>query len=300
MKSQNSSLVGLVIFWIIAMSAWAIWWTTYGKFADQKAAQYQLDETAPIMTPKTVSGSEGTHAFGGYPELNRNHPRGIALQDIRVLENIGYSVGYSKGMNNPAWACYRLTAGRAKSTATGSLRLHVDGRLGRSQQGLPRMFNRGGWQEGYLAPPRSIGWCHGDDARRDTFVMTNVTLRQPDLGDGLWATMEQILLHEYAPQWEKIFVVVGPVFDANHAWRELPGSVPVAIPTGYYCITIRPSDSDMLGILIPAKPPAERGKAALARYLTSVNDIEDATGLVFFPQLGDISARKAATPWKLW
>ena len=64
-----------------------------------------------------------------------------------------------------------------------------------------------------MAPNQSIATRHGCDAKRETFLLSNVAPQPPNLNQRTWAAYEIVVDSIYADDFEGIWVLTGPVFD---------------------------------------------------------------------------------------
>lgn len=231
----------------------------------------------------------GRHAIGGLP-AGRAAPGGPP----RLLENIGYTVGYSETLRNPLWAAYRAFDVRdLTSPARPGHRKDQRSAAGVS----PNDYKGSGYDRGHLAPNFAIATRYGSAAQRETFLMTNITPQKPFLNRLLWRDIEHRIAASYGRCFSDVWVVTGPVF--NEPVRRLPSGV--AIPDAFFKII---ADLDgghlrVMAFLISQDPvPYMR----LRSGLVSVDRIEELTGLDFFPELpdelqADLEAKPAGRLW---
>ncbi|MGC9529457.1 MAG: DNA/RNA non-specific endonuclease [Candidatus Bipolaricaulaceae bacterium] len=223
-------------------------------------------------------------------------PRSLAVDDeITVLLNRGFMVGYSDARRNPLWVCYRVFYVEKGVLDTRPSRFSVDVRTKSSVS--HDAYTHSGYDRGHMAPNYAIGACYGPVAQRQTFLMSNVCPQNPSLNRGLWAALEQRLAKEYTAAFEEVWVIVGPVFDEDR--QLLPAGV--EIPDAFFLIVADLLDGvpRFLGLVVPNLAP---GGKAVEEFLSSVAEVERLTGLDFFWQLEDALEQEleSAVPTALW
>lgn len=204
----------------------------------------------------------------------------------RVLRNEGFMVGYSELRGNPLWVTYRLSA------PPGSAPRHKrPARFDSDWRSLSRVghddYTRSGYSRGHLAPNHAIARLHGRSAQLATFLMTNITPQRAELNAGMWQQLERLELEVYAQRYGVVWVVSGPIFDANI--ERLSSARRVEVPDAFYKILAIPAEANggeplLRAYLIPQRPAPT---ARLDAFITSVDEVEALSGFDFFPELPD-------------
>lgn len=227
------------------------------------------DASAPV-----TGQYRGDRTYGGFPDQE-----GLNLLDrITRIDNTGYSVGYCEALDNPAWVTYRifdvpkLRSGKRPSgfrtdSRTRSKVAHED-------------YTHSGYDRGHLAPNYGIGTRYGYDAQKETFYMSNIIPQTPEVNRGIWKDLEMRVAKRYGRYFGEVWVITGPVFTKES--EKMKSRVP--IPDYYYKIVadVHGDDLRVLAFLIEKDcPPYTR----VRKRLVSVDQIEEMTGLDFFPAL---------------
>lgn len=229
--------------------------------------------------------------YGGWPKQKL-----ITLHRANLLENRGYSVGYSEYYKTPVWAAYRvfdvpkMHSGKRPSHFTADARIkdavtHND-------------YTRSGFDRGHMAPNFAIATRYGRAAQQETFLMSNIIPQAPQINRHIWKDLEMKVARTYGRYFGEVWVITGPIFEARFPERLDSG---VAIPDSYYKIIADESGQELrvLAFIMDKDcPPYTRLKS----HLVSVDDIEAKTGLDFFSDLPDeTEAELEALPAKrLW
>lgn len=145
-------------------------------------------------------------------------------------------------------------------------------------------------ERGHIVPSYAMWSRYGDEARRATFIMTNVFPQDGDLNGKLWEDLEddvagqvyrgQVKDQGYAGRLRNVTVIAGPIYEAHG--NALPSAIP--IPAACFHIIY---DYDEAAQQYRARAYIVPNKSGLdgpsSRYARSIRDIERATGLDFMP-----------------
>lgn len=223
-----------------------------------------------IVAPGIQLADTG-HALGGLP---------VATQSLTALRNTGYFTGYDERRKNPAWVAYKVFPPRHPPGPRPD-GFEADGRTVAKIESA--LYSHSGFDRGHLAPNRAIALCYGREAQRETFRMSNVVPQEHGLNAGLWETMERRIMDRYTRRYENVWVLCGPIYDAAKTPRLIRGKV--AIPDAFYLIIAEQSNGGIRAQAFNIPHQAIRKNADPTPYLTSIRDIEQRTGLDFFPSL---------------
>lgn len=237
-----------------------------------------------------VAAGDRTHAYGGAPLA-----RGFA-HPVRFLANKGYVAGYCDVLENPAWAAYRVadTDGLTEAPPRPE-RFATD--LRTAARVAPEDYTNSGYDRGHLAPNHAIATRYGEEAQRETFLMSNIVPQRHALNGGAWKQLEMKIATSYPGRFGEVWVLAGPVFGAR-AETLRNGTV---VPEAFFMIVVDESDGRVRAqaFVFPQETPAG---PELSRYLVSIDEVERRTGLDFFHELPDevedaLEAKRAERVW---
>jgi len=214
---------------------------------------------------------------GGLPRPNA-FPHG----SITVLNNRAYVVGYSNELRSPVWVAYRVGGdARLAEAPPRPDRFVVDRRL--PSPVTPQDFSKSGFDRGHLVPSLAIGLWFGDEAQRETFLMSNIVPQRPALNSGAWRVFEARLAINYPSRFEEIWVLCGPVFPRQ---PDRLGKGGVAIPHEFFLIVTDRTDGRLRAqtFLIPQ---SVQSSDEWAHHRHSIDEVEVRSGLDLFPDLAD-------------
>lgn len=228
--------------------------------------------------------------YGGVPDTSRLPNR------VKVLHNSAYSVGYSDGLKNPVWVAYRLFD-QAQLTKPGERPdgFDVDSRTFAKVRSSD--YTGSGYDRGHLAPNYGIALCYGREAQEETFLMSNIIAQRHELNAGPWKDLEMKAAVNYPARFQEIWLIAGPVFGSDPKMTK--GGVPISDASYKIMIDETSGSVRLQAFLMPQEVSSNR---TFESYLTSVDEIEEHTGIDFFPELTDnaeeaLEKRIATSAW---
>jgi len=232
--------------------------------------------------------ADGTEAVKGdivpapEPDRGATAPYGEPVDrlGLKHLVNRGYSVGYDETLPSPRWSSYRVFPYKDVHLDRPSA-FKPDPRT--SAHVTTAEYVRSGYDRGHLSPNYAISVCYGEEAQKETFLLSNIVPQLHALNAGLWKDMEQRIMKRYVARYGTVWVQVGPVF-ATPPEKKV-GRIPV--PTSFWMVISEYEDSAHgLRAIAYLVPHEEKWRdAELTRYVVSIRRVEELTGLDFFPKL---------------
>ena len=228
----------------------------------------------------------GLGIYGGTPETTR---------DDLILENDGFTIGYSEFDMNPVWVVYRVFAvTNPDSHCRPSFR--VDART--SGRVSPDDYTNSGYDRGHMAPNATMDYCYGPEGQLDSFLMSNICPQTPSLNRGIWATLEDYV-RDCANAFGEVWVFTGPTYFMDYETERLASGV--RLPTWFYKIVVRETSSGLE--VLPFLIPQERDTYdSLEDYLVSIDLIERQADIDFLHLLDDPIEFRLEDEWpgSLW
>jgi len=245
-----------------------------------------------LLTVSVVSAQQENKidllAYGGIPQG----------QEVKVLFNEAFIVGYSEEMRNPLWVVYR--AGNLKSSAGSSSptkweRPFVFQKDRRTEAKVTHEDYIGsGYDRGHMAPNALILAQYGQMAQMETFVMSNIIAQHEDLNRRIWADLEAKVREELSQEdtrnkeVKNLYVITGPVFgDSPDTIGKEGREIPVP-EFSYKIIAFRRGYGKSIKAIafkFPQHPDTAKG---FKDFIVTVDHLEEITGLNFFSELSDV------------
>lgn len=132
----------------------------------------------------------------------------------------------------------------------------------------------------------------------ESFFMSNMSPQKPAFNRGIWSTLEQ-WVRDTAVLETNIVIVTGPIVCSNDLANTI-GRSKVVVPSAYYKVIYDETPPvKMIAFLLPN----EGSSLAISNFVVTVDSVENATGLDFFPLLPDrtenaLEASVSIQSWK--
>ena len=138
-------------------------------------------------------------------------------------------------------------------------------------------YTNSGYDRGHLCPAADMKF--DETAMYETFYMSNMSPQVPAFNRGIWKSLEE-QTRTWVNEKDSLIVVVGPVFLQP---QTTIGNNKVVVPTHFYKILFDVDKEKMITFFMAN----EGSTQTLNSFVTSVDSIEELTGIDFFSQLPD-------------
>ena len=191
-----------------------------------------------------------------------------------LVKHTFYQLDYNETHEQPDWVHYVLTKDNVSGKTQRTNKFKEDLKISTGSAQLTD-YRGSGYDRGHLCPAADMKQC--TLAMQETFYMSNMSPQHPSFNRSIWKKCEE---HFRQLLKDTLYIVTGPIFKKN---LSSIGSNKVTIPEAYYKIAYDKRVGKMYAYVIPNK----RHSAPLSIFKTSVNKIEQLTGIDFFYQLPD-------------
>lgn len=255
-----------------------------------------VTHTILIETPHPASPSiyAVNDEFGDPTPADTSNPNDLLI--VRPQ----YTLSYNESHGTPNWVSYELDA---RQIVPGQDRCNcftADPHLPADKQIFTSDYTNGGFDRGHMA--RSFDRTAGNTDNAATFYLTNIVPQMADLNQGVWAQFENALGDSATLGGRAVYIITGPLYSRSHGLTFLKGEGKVAIPDSTWKVALIGPRSggvpfthgsitswDQLPgyTVLAVNMPNVAGvrNDPWAKYLTTVDKIEAATGFDFFSLL---------------
>lgn len=211
----------------------------------------------------------------------------------QVVHHQGYSLSYSEPHEQAEWVAYELKKAHLSNTNFQRPYFEVDKAI-KTGAAHWRNYKNSGFDRGHLCPAGDRKYSQ--EAHDETFLTSNISPQRNDFNAGIWNTLEQKVRY-WAQKYDGVFVVTGGVLKGN---LQTIGEENVAVPKQFYKIVLDANNDKvkMIAFLLPH----ENSNKPLYDFVVSVDELEQLTGIDFFPELeDDVENRlEAKSDYKDW
>lgn len=204
-----------------------------------------------------------------FPETMTNEP----------VHYTGFTVYFNRDTHLPNVTVYELTATEAAGTHPRKNDFFQDENV----EGCPTLddYKFSGFDRGHMVPAGDMKW--DAQAMNDCFSLANMVPQNGALNSGAWNKLEQ-KVRNWAERDSAIVILTGPIIEPEDLQTTI-GESGVVVPSSIYKIVLAPYASPMRAIAFVY--PNKKAKGGLKEHVTTVDAIEDATGMDFFSTLPD-------------
>ena len=201
--------------------------------------------------------------------------------DCQMVRHVGYTLCYDEGHEQAQWVAYVLTRERVGGPISrkGNDRFVADTTV---KTGSAVPWNYGGkeYDRGHLAPAADMKWSVR--AMRESFLMSNMSPQEHGFNEGLWHRAEE-QVRRWAVEYDSLLVVTGPVLQEGLPQVEDGEGNCISVPLYYYKVVYDPVRKTGIGLLIEH----QNSRKPIASFAVTIDEVEKATGLDFFPGIAD-------------
>lgn len=250
----------------------------------------QSEESTPVAPVDTSTITEEFQDIE-IPFLDGDEPR-------QILRRETYSSSYNHETRCPNWVAWVLT----RESAQGDVEKKIwfdDNGCALGINGFKPEHVKGSYifdAEAEDPRPEFADWdlmptgaSHGHmcpaadcktskEAMNQSFLLTNLCVQAEKLNTGSWNRLE-MSCRDWAIKYERIFIVAGPIFNNNKVSQKMGN---IAIPDGFFKVILCMEGTPKAIGFVFANNNEKHNRDEAVR---SVDDVEQLTGIDFFPQL---------------
>ena len=213
----------------------------------------------------------------------------------QILKRKGYTTSYNSKTKNPNWVAWHLT----KSHTYGSFQrkdemftVDEDAKGGRATD---NDYYNSRYDRGHMCPAGDNKW--DKQAMEQSFLFTNICPQNHGLNKYEWNDLE-ILCRDWAREYGAIDIVCGPIYNQKSEQKTI-GRNKVWVPDAFFKVVLcRQGNPKAIGFIYRNEGVKQRMEDAVY----TVDEIEQLTGMDFFPALDDktedrIEAKASLSEW---
>lgn len=196
-----------------------------------------------------------------------------------VVSHPGYTLLYDEEHEQPRWVAYHLSREELYGSHDRGDDFRVDPSILTGSATLDD-YRGSGYDRGHLIPAADLSWS--EDAMSGSFYMSNMSPQVGDFNRGIWSKLEATV-RNFADTEGAVYVVTGPVL-TDGPYKTI-GKNKVSVPNAYYKVVLDYQEPEYkaIGFVLPN----EGSKKDLQTFTTSIDEVEELTGLDFFHRLKD-------------
>lgn len=189
-----------------------------------------------------------------------------------------FALSYDEEHEQAEWVAYTLSKERLELPWVNRPDKFFEDSLVASGSAHWYDYRNSGYDRGHLAPAADMAFS--EEAMRQSFLMSNISPQNRRFNGGIWRELEE-LTRNWAKDNKKLYVVTGPVL--SQAGKGQIGDCRVTVPSAFFKVLLDLSEPQLKGIAFWV--PNEISYEPLGEYALSIDEVEERTGIDFFPEL---------------
>lgn len=194
----------------------------------------------------------------------------------QIIHHTGYCLSYNEDAEQAEWVFYKLTTSNV-SVNVNRINDYREDSLVHDGSATLEDYWRSGYDRGHMAPAGSMK-INGE-SMSNSFFMSNMSPQIPGFNRGIWRRLEE-KVRFWIENNDSIFVVTGPILDQP---LDSIGNNNVIVPRAYYKTLLGFKDGKVMGLAFLL--PHEESNKPLYSYATSIDVVEEITGIDFYHNL---------------
>jgi len=197
-----------------------------------------------------------------------------------LIRHTYYSLCYNETTEQAGWVSYFITPERLKNKVASRSDNFREDTMVKTKSATPQDYKGSGYDRGHLCPAGDMGF--DSVAMSESFFMSNMCPQFPGFNRGIWNSLEQ-KVRTWGLDFDTLFICTGPLFyDTTYSFI---GENKVAIPDACYKVLLGKKDTlySAAAFIIPNL----NGLKDPLSFATSIDKVEEQSGIDFFPALND-------------
>jgi len=203
----------------------------------------------------------------------------------------GYTFSYDETHEQSEWVAYLLEDGKWKYSNLERPLFEQDPMV-KTESAHWGNYKKSGYTKGHLCPAGDRK--QSQELYDETFFTSNASPQLYDFNAGVWNRLENKVRY-WAGKYDGVYVVTGGVLTDD---LKTIGKEDVSVPKYFYKVLLTKDKTRMIAFLVPH----EKSNKPLYKFVVSVDELEQKTGINFFPKLEDSKENKleASNDYKGW
>ena len=195
-----------------------------------------------------------------------------------IVRHKYFALSYLEEYEVAEWVAFELTSERLRMPWVDRTNDFRPDHMVATGSAEPNDYWRTEYDRGHLVAAADMAFSR--EAISETFFMSNIAPQKPSFNKGVWRELEE-LTRDWAKRFKHLYVVTGPLF--NEKIKFWIGGNQVAVPPAFYklVLDIREPEKKAIAFIIPNEKTDER----LETFATSIDEVEEITGIDFFVDL---------------
>ncbi|SFB70930.1 endonuclease G [Flexibacter flexilis DSM 6793] len=257
----------------------------------QEVAETRENNSTPVKpksntntsTPRNSSNADlpnyaEDEAFP-YPKPYPNATKGR-----QIIHHTAYTLSYYEKHEQAEWVAYTLSAKDLRGKAEREKESFKADDQVEGGSATPQDYLGTGYDRGHLAPAADMK--RSETAMEESFFMSNMSPQKPQCNRGIWRILEE-QVRDWAKDEQFLFITTGPVL--RDGLKTIGRSTKISVPEYYYKVILKLGDEPKAIAFLMKNAGSDEN---LQTFAVSIDEVEEKTGLDFYPLLPDDVEKK--------
>ena len=207
------------------------------------------------------------------------YPKGA--HGVQVVQHQAMVLGYDEQHEQARWVMHMVLPDIEQGNTSRTNDFREDS-LVTTGTAVKADYWYSGYDRGHLAPSADFRWS--PIALSESYYYSNMSPQLPELNREKWAELENMIRDYVVYHHEPVYVITGPVLHDSLPTMQNEGREnEVSIPKLFYKVILDLTGNETRGIAFVV--PNGDCTYPIMSYATTIDDVEELTGLDFFPKL---------------
>ena len=207
-------------------------------------------------------------------------PAPLKDRSEQILKRTGFTISYNKARRVPNWVAWHLTKSHTYGSAKRNEEMFLPDDAVPSPRATDNDYYNSRYDRGHMCPAGDNKW--NKEAMRESFLFTNTCPQNHGLNKNAWNDLE-IQCRQWAREYGSIDIACGPIFYGRGEQKTI-GSNKVWVPDAFFKVVLcRKGTPKALGFIYHNRG----GSQTMSDCVCTVDEVEELTGIDFFPSLAD-------------
>lgn len=201
-----------------------------------------------------------------------------APSENQIVAHKYYTFSYDNNAEQAEWLAYELKENYIVNNDF-KRPYFIEDKLVKAKSADWRNYKKSGYDRGHLCPAGDMEF--DKNAYNDTFYTSNISPQDHDFNAGIWNRLEQKVRY-WSTKYDGVYVITGGVLKKT---TKTIGTESVVVPDYFYKIVFDDDHNKLKAIAFLM--PNKKSDAPLYTFVVSIDQIEEMTGIDFFPKVND-------------
>ena len=199
----------------------------------------------------------------------------------RFLKRMAYTLSFNRETNQPNWVAWCLEDSETDGGVGRRNEFICDEDVPLPHRVAPEDYSHSGYDRGHMAPAADMKF--DAQAMKECFYMSNICPQTHELNAGVWSKLEKAC-RRWANKFGKVYIVCGPIFYKNKH-KSIGKNLVIPVPDAFFkCIYgVNNGKPQAIGFIMRNND----SKQSMNASAMTVDEVENITGMDFFPNLPD-------------